>query len=209
MIFVFSYDRPDMLMQTLKDISNSSERIIVIDDGSEYDYIEHQKYCAEYIRLPHEGKAGWYKHWQVAMKMAEESPDWFFAFMPDDFTGFDVGRAIDLCRQYHPLSCFNIINCGRQTNWGGKSIPFDHQLIHCGFNDCGFFCRRSTLEKIGFQIQKPRKKLNSSGVGYELTMMMRQADISMFMPVRSLAHHGAHESKMHPEERKINPLISR
>jgi hypothetical protein len=31
----------------------------------------------------------------------------------------------------------------------------------------------------------------------------------MYTPKKSLAFHGDHESKMHPEERKKNPLISK
>ena len=30
----------------------------------------------------------------------------------------------------------------------------------------------------------------------------------MYKPVKSLTYHGDHESKMHPEERKQNPLKS-
>jgi len=49
----------------------------------------------------------------------------------------------------------------------------------------------------------------SSGIGRSLTFDFKNGNVPMYIPVDSLAIHGDHESQMHPEERKRNPLISR
>ena len=52
-------------------------------------------------------------------------------------------------------------------------------------------------------------KSKSSGVGYQLSRRLIQLDIPMYKPIKSLAKHGGHESIMHTEERKLNPLKSK
>jgi hypothetical protein len=196
-----------MLLETLKHLQQFGQRVVVIDDGSTYDHSEHSDIC-EYLRLRHEGKEGWYKHWQRAFDIAKESGEEFFVFMQDDLQNFDYFGAKSMCHSFARLSCFNIINCGRKNHWGNRYYVVDDRTIHCDFNDCMFFCSRAVLKALDFCIDKSRKKLGSSGVGYELTMRMREEGIKMYMPVKSFAYHGDHESKMHPIERKKNPIIS-
>ena len=57
MIFITSYNRPEMLLSLLKELEG--ERITVIDDGSEYNPEQLTEYCT-YVRTPHRGKFGYW-----------------------------------------------------------------------------------------------------------------------------------------------------
>jgi hypothetical protein len=207
MIFVFSYDREEMLSEVVKPLGR---HFLVLDDGSSFEF-------DNMVKFPHEGKAGFWKRWAFAFKTAEATNDDLFIFMPDDFQHLQV----DKIKQLHDLHkhepyAYNIINDGRLSCW----FPFtpkklNDNTIQVGFVDCGFFCNRAALQKLEFRINaidpkrfKTRKNI-SSGVGQQLTNRFNRHGVKMFIPVKSLAYHGDHESKMHGEERKKTPLISK
>jgi len=207
MIFVFSYNRPEMLLQTLIHLRNFNQRVVVIDDGSDYDYTEHAELC-EYIRTPHMGKSEWWQNWVLALDIAKKSGEKFFVFMPDDFENLDYDRIVEFNKALPNLHTCNLINCGRTNHWGNNYYVVNEELIHSDFNDCGFFCNFEVLRKLKFTMFVTNSE-TSSGVGKQLTTRLRKSGIPMYSPVRSFAYHGDHESVMHPEERKVNPIISK
>jgi hypothetical protein len=208
MIFIFSYNREEMLRQVLTDIKG--EAFLVLDDGSDFQ-------TENMVKFPHEGKAGFWKKWAFAFKTAEATNDEFFIFMPDDFTDLQMGDILMLHEQHkHEPYVYNIINDGRDSSWMPfKAIQTNEHTIQVGFTDCGFFCNREALKMLNFRINPidpnrfKLKKNISSGVGQQLTNRFTRHGVKMFKPVRSLAYHGDHPSQMHEDERKINPLISR
>ena len=208
MIFIFSYNREQMLRQMLTDIKG--EAFVVLDDGSDFD-------TENMVKFPHEGKAGFWKKWKHAFEMAEKSDDEIFIFMPDDFERLQMGDILMLHEQHkHEPYVYNIINDGRDSSWMPfTAVQTNEHTIQVGFTDCGFFCNREALKRLEFRIdpispQRFKQKKNiSSGVGQQLTNRFTRHGVKMFKPVRSLAYHGDHESMMHPEERKLNPLISK
>ena len=207
MIFVFSYDREEMLSKVVKPLGR---HFLVLDDGSSFEF-------ENMVKFPHEGKVGFWKKWSFAFKTAEATNDELFIFMPDDFEHLQVDKIKQLHEQHkHEPYVYNIINDGRDSCWMPfKAIQTNDNTIQVGFTDCGFFCNREALKKLEFRIDPidPKrftlKKNISSGVGQQLTNRFTRHKVKMFKPVRSLAFHGDHESKMHEEERKLNPLISR
>jgi hypothetical protein len=208
MIFIFSYNREQMLRQVLTDIQG--EAFFVLDDGSDFE-------TESMVKFPHEGKAGFWKKWKYAFEMAEKSDDELFIFMPDDFERLQMGDILMLHEQHkHESYVYNIINDGRDSSWMPfTAVQTNDNTIQVGFTDCGFFCNREALKSLEFRIdpispQRFKQKKNiSSGVGQQLTNRFTRHGVKMFKPVRSLAYHGDHESMMHPEERKLNPLISK
>ena len=207
MIFIFSYEREEMLTQVLSNLSDYEP--IVIDDGSSF-------FIPNCIRYEHEGKQGFWKKWRDAFEMCKKSDDDFFMFMPDDFLNVDMDRILSLHEQLKDKPyVYNIINDGREWSWlPFKGVQINEHTMQIGFTDCGFFCNRKALEAIDFKIDPvdPRRWKNnpnlSSGVGQKLTKSFTLKGVKMYKPMKSLAYHGNHESKMNPEERKINPLIS-
>ena len=93
----------------------------------------------------------------------------------------------------------NISNDGRRECWGGD------------YFDCGGLTNRATLERI--KVTKVNdswfKRAQSSGVGHQLTMQLRGIKATLITPEYSLCYHGDHDSVMHYNFRKKNPLITK
>lgn len=210
MTFIFNYEREEMFKEVLNHLKHLNP--VVLDDGSSYliDY-------SNVIRFRNGGKKEFWRKWFVAFELAKASDDDFFLFMPNDFQDLDLDLVMKLHEKYNkqPYLC-NIINDGREWCWIQKpSEPIDQYVRKVYFTDCGFFCNRKALERIEFTIDpvnpkrfKDRRDI-SSGVGQQLTMKFNRAGVKMYLPSKSLAKHGDHESTMHQEERRNNPLISK
>lgn len=198
-----------MLTETLTALKNVTT--IVMDDGSDFAPTHPNT-----IRFAHGGKSQFWKTWKAMFTICKHSSATHFIFSPDDFLFMDVKRITELhqthnCRPY----VYNIITDDRTHSWN-KIMPlkFDDDTETVGFTDCGFFCNRSALELLNFTITRihPRffkRKNSSSGVGYQLTTRLNKKGVTIFRPIKSLAFHGDHHSRMHPEVRKNNPIISR
>jgi hypothetical protein len=191
-VIITHYNRPEFLKQQLKELIGYD--VTVIDDGSDCDL----SFAHDVIHFPHLGKKGFWVIWKKALQIAKYSLHDRIMFAPDDFTNFDLERInkLDLNNKV-----YNLINDGRVDSWGCK-----------GYVDCGFVASKESIMKLN--INKPpvnwfNSPNKSSSVGYQLTKQFEKLSIEMITPTKSLAFHGNHESKMHPEHRKHNPLISR
>ena len=209
MIFVFSYQREQMLKQVLKDLKG--EVVTILDDGSDFT-IKHPNV----VKFKHGGKAKFWEKWFFAFKIAEGTDDDFFMFMPSDFLNIDLVKIKEIHSQYnHKPYVYNIINDGREMCWNNlRPLIKDRNTEQVFFTDCGFFCNRAALEAIEFKIKEVdkgrfiKRKDISSGVGQNLTYAFNRNGVKMYKPNESLAFHGDHESTMHLEHRKQLPLIS-
>ena len=208
-VIVFSYQREEMLYHVLKELKH--EVVTILDDGSDF-VIKHPNV----IRFKNGGKQKFYQKWQVALLIAEGSESDLFLFMPSDFLNIDLKRIKALHNRYkHEPYVYNIINDGREMCWNNfRPITIDRDTTQVFFTDCGFFCNRSALAKIGFTIPDvtpqrfQRRQDISSGVGQSLTQLFNRHKVKMYKPTKSLAYHGDHESTMHKEQRTIIPLLS-
>lgn len=203
LIFIFSYNRKEMLESLISELSTKNCEVMVIDDGSDF-VIKHPNK----IVFPHQGKLFHWKRWNAAFQLARESEYKYFGFLPDDFANVNLDFLFPT-----NLCVLNVLNDGRLQNWN-KIQPIDFgDFYKVGFTDCGFFCQRESIERIGFYVCKTlmqnKREFASSGVGLQLTNRFNKERIPIFTPKKSLAFHGNHESKMHPELRKIEPLISK
>jgi hypothetical protein len=208
---IFSYNRPDMLLEALKPLGGWVSDYVILDDCSPYKMMG-KNVIQNKVR---EGKKGFWKQMDKAFKWAKESNCDWFVFMPDDFLNLNTERIECLMNNVKEPFAFNLIFDGRVNQW----IPFEPtkvfeiDAIEVGYCDGGFFCSRNTLELLSFEMlpvedswfNRPNK---SSGIGRQLTERMRAKNVKLYCPVKSLAYHGTHESMMNPEERKLNPLIS-
>lgn len=202
-ITLFTYDRPEMFKETVRHIISSGHCLFkTYEDGVDFEF---------------RGKQGFWKTWDEALYEAEAYHETLYLFMPDDFQNIDLNKIKELHEDFkNEPYVYNIINDGRHEQWTRflKKQPING-TEQVGFTDCGFFCNREALEAIGFYMDEVPKSWfeqgenMSSGVGYQLTKRFNKAGVKMYKPVKSLAYHGDHESKMHPNERKKNPLISK
>lgn len=209
MVIVFSYNRETMLKEALKPLDGIEH--LVIDDGSSFDL----EFC-KYLQTDHQGKQGFWRLWNLALYECLNTDHDFFMFMPDDFTNIDIDRIKELHDRFKTTPyTYNIINDGRKNCWRiSDNVQIDEDTEDCGFVDCGFFCNREALELLRWTIEPiPASRFNkpniSSGVGQQLTNRLAALRIPMYRPFKSLAYHGDHESQMHGDERKQNPLLSK
>lgn len=204
MIYVFSYQREEMLDHVLKDIQGEDH--LIIDDGSDFER-------PNMIKFTHGGKRMFWERWNYALRHAKRCEDELFIFMPNDFLNIDL----ETIRKYHEELkdnpyVFNIINDGRAEQWIRFKAIDKGDKIRVGFTDCGFFCNRKTLDLIGYHMERVSDKwfrrAGSSGVGHQLTKRLHNHGVPIYKPLKSLAYHGDHPSTMHENERLKNPLIS-
>ena len=155
------------------------------------------------------GKEHFWKLYNHMFELASEVDADLYIFTPDDYTNLDIERVKQIHNEHkHKPYAFNIINDGRYGLFNGVVPVTIKDYIMCGFVDCGFFCNREALELIGFHIDECIATEDSSGVGRQLSKRFLNKRVPMYKPVESLAQHGEHESIMHKEERKRNPLKS-
>jgi len=204
--YILTYNRPKMLTECVEHLNSKGIYPIILDDGSDnvpdLDYVFSHK---------HRGKEGFWITWSEMLTECHRIESDFFLFMPDDFVDIDIDRIMKLHAKYKDKPyAYNIINDGRTKLFNGVlPVRKDSETIMTGFVDCGFFCNRKALDKIGYFMNPTASNEESSGVGRQLSKRLLQNRVLMYTPIKSLAKHGNHESKMHKEERLINPLISK
>ena len=163
------------------------------------------------------GRLNFWKRWEQARKACLDSKYDDFLILPDDVTRLDLDmiKSIAEINKGKLYTC-NVINDGRASCWGKakkNSHKFqmeDYLFKEVNFFDCGGITNRATLLKVKVKPMNVEwyKIRTSSGVGFNLTLQLRALNAKMYSPTPSLCFHGAHESVMHPEERKKNPLIA-
>jgi hypothetical protein len=220
MIFVFSCNRPEMLLTNVKHFDDHGFETTIIDDASTFDLTECNEYADIFQSEKKLGKRFYWMQWRTAFEIALDTKDDLFIFTPDDFMDLDLEKIKEMHEALKNRAyCFNLINDGREQSFRQfEPIPRtinETECLQVGFTDCGFFCNRMTLNILKFRIDPIMQErfhadpLRSSGVGEQLTFRMRNAGVFMLRPNKSLAFHGDHTSIMHPEERKRNPLTSK
>lgn len=208
LIFVFSYNREEMLRKVM--VSLDGYNYFVVDDGSDFTIDD-----PRFIKHEHHGREKWWRLWDSVLKKAGETDHSLIVFTTDDFLDIDMKAIQQRHEQFKGSPYFyNIIRDKRDHCWGHFPLTqVDENTTRIGFIDCGFFCNRSALDKLGYYINpvgesRFKNPLISTGVGLQLTARVRKLGIPMYRPVKSLAFHGLHESKMLPRERVIHPVPS-
>jgi hypothetical protein len=208
--FIMTYDREHDLKRVVSHLNKNGLDPIIYDDGSTY-----ETKLPNYHRHEHRGKKGFIHTWEDMLKVCRNNNADLYIFMGDDFHDLDLERLYKYHQQFklYPYAC-NIINDGRTKCWTNLSCLDMGDYYRLGFVDGGFFCNREALDRINFSLGSlpngwHNKANRSSGVGMLLSKGFYSTRVKMYTPKKSLAFHGDHESKMHPEERKKNPLISK
>ena len=210
-IIIFTYNRKEMLQRLLDECVGQGE-IFVLDDGSEYDPAPFDADCL-YIRSEHGGKRWFYQKWRMAFEIAQKATSEDVLFLADDM------EQIDFDRLYTGKSIHvqHLLNTGRTKEWTRiepKQMEWNGESYHkVGFVDCAYKTNKATLSKIGWYQPAPpvhwfASDKISSGVGYTQSRLFVERGVPMYLPNVTIAHHGDHESQMHPELRKTQPLCT-
>jgi hypothetical protein len=224
LFLISNYKRKDMLTNLVKQIQNNGFDYFIVDDKSDYDLSEivddtcksiitTDKYVVNEFNY---GKNLYYKTFTKLMQYCITKTDYdYFIFTPNDFVDYDFDILFKYANAFKDdYFMFNIINDGRTQCWNHHSITkLTNDIYRAYYCDCGFITNYKTLKVFNFTIPKPplvfEREDRSSGVGYYLTTRGIKAGVNMYLPVKSLALHGEHDSVMHYEQRKKDILKSK
>lgn len=138
-------------------------------------------------------------------------------FIPSDLQKVDFDRIVSTHIKFGGENyVVNLVNDGRTMSWNKLSPQrYNKDFMRIFFVDCIFFTNRETLDLLNYQIHDihpsrfKKSPLVSSGVGQQLTARLNALKVPIYTPYNSIAYHGEHESTMHKELRKIQPLVSK
>jgi hypothetical protein len=213
MTIIFSYNRPDLLTKV---VEQCPEKPVIIDDGSSFDPMPIAK-KSYFHRLRHKGKEQFFLNWQYAFKICAESTDDFFLFLPDDFLNVDYKTIEQIHTNAKGKYIYNLLNDGRPQCWTPikkkETTVAGVDSYRVSYCDGGYFTNRETLEAIHFEqefisFRRFDREDISSGVGETQSRRFWKLGIPMYCPKKSLCFHGEHDSVMHYELRKKEPLKS-
>lgn len=212
LINIMTYQRNDMLDKLLERIPNGIDVMIWDDDPKNHK-------CWSY---PHHrfnfnfGKHFLWKKMQLIFDYCLKSDYDYFIFIGDDLLpehGW-IDELISTWKSIHDDSKISLSfltdKRTQQANWTGVPPTELDNVILTHWNDLCFFCERRFIHSIVIIPVNPdrwfKNPLASSGVGSQISWHFYKMGLTQYHTKKSLVTHLGHESKMNPEERKINPL---
>lgn len=214
LFLISNYERERMfrkLLKSIKDFNTENVKVdyFVVDDVSSYKLRDKNFQ----VNAEHRGKLDYWRTFNDLFDYTKYHLYDIYVFTPNDFQNYDFNRIIEYGMKLKDINyVFNIINDGREMSWNSfkpANITDDVRLQF--FTDCGFFTNQKTLASLNFKVNEIKHnvgKASGSMVGCQLTDRLNMMRTPMFTPIKSIAFHGHHDSLMHPEERKLNRLIS-
>ena len=229
-ILINTYQRPELLLDLLKDIKSYGKDfsldILVLEDKSAVNYSKplaflKQNFKSFYHKRTsyHFGKQGYWQIIKFGYRYFKDRKINYFIHLPDDvrlvpdFFSEAINRFNAIMDKVIAL---NILNDGRlsQRNWVRFSpvrvTANGYNYYHTNWLDLCLISGKDYLTALDYTIHPIKVKSSklSSGVGRQISRRLVTAGKSIFLVDRSLVIHGNHPSKMNPEVRKKNPLIT-
>lgn len=225
LIVIFTYNREEMLKNLLGELKGSKHDVLIIDDGTGFDWRDIENACLndgrfDLIELEHGGKRFFWRSWKIALDHFKHSKQEYVCFLPDDVVNLQLDKMESFTKQGWDNMRFaiNLSNPGNRYRWGHYStgqpdFKVDGRLLQeCGYVDGCFITNRHTLQDVEIDPIPASwfdRESKSSGVGHQMTYKLRKLRVKMMIPETSYLYHGDHESVMHKEHRKQTPLISK
>ncbi len=235
-ILITTFKRPGMLLSLLHQINcqraNHELAVICVHDGPSSGYEETQKYLKKnfqntlYCTQDHFGKSHYYRVinvlYEIAKSEHEKKKFDYLIQVPDDISLADnfFEKAV---RQFENIQdsqkiCLNLLNDGRKqpgwTHQEPKEVKFSHTpYILSQWVDMCFLSTARFFEVLDWRILRidqfwASNPNLSSGVGMQISQRLFNDGNNLYQVKKALVSHGSHDSVMHPEHRKLNPLIS-
>jgi hypothetical protein len=195
-------------------------RVRVYDDGSK-PRLEVPEWCNLTRSHKNHGKQQYWKWVNVLLRKAKHDGG-LVMVLPDDVTFADGSpqKAIELFAALEAQHrdrgvCLNLIRDSRSANWTGfKSVSYNRDILRTGWMDGCFVANQQFLSAFHrIPPQNPRRWISDPSMGsgvWEFVSRNNFAAGHMFFQVKkSLCVHGDHESVMHPDQRRSNPITSK
>ncbi len=202
-----TYERFDKAFSLIKNILgiNRNSLVIVLNDGSKDErYKEFINFDHRIIYLENKTNNGKDGYWITINKLLDELSKYNFKYgimLGDDFeliNGF-IEKLENVINKNDIIRLFTQTSVG-ETNWGFKN-----------WIDGAFCAPYSFFEKINFELFpiKKRNTNSSSGVGLQMTERLNKLKYNVKNYGSFINHIGNDDSKMHPELRKKQPLLTK
>lgn len=223
-----TFNRIDLLKRLIAGLDAAAQKyevhVVIFDDGSKNPVYKEDFSFSNIIdlvvvRLQHHGKPLYWRIVNAAFEFLQLASADYYYYLPDDvevqddffLKTIDIWSAIDSTRKI----CLNLLNDGREKCWTDFTrVPMSnnsYEFYKSQWLDMAMMFDKKLLRYRVKKISPDRWKTNknlSSGVGQQLSQRFHEAGYEMFQVKKSFVFHGNHESKMNPEERILNPLIT-
>ena len=231
-VFITTYERPEMLLTLLKDIYKQSKDfnidLLIIRDKGSADYKKTISYLKRYFSFNHaffevQTHQGKKNYWQLInygyMYLKNKSFDYLIQ-IPDDVRLIDNFFKVSVELYSHindkKKACLNILADRRRFTAQWTEIQpkqLNKDIIKTGWVDMAYISTKNYLKALNYEILPvpiswASNKKRSSGVGMQISQRLVSKGYNLYNVVNSLIYHGSHNSVMHPNERKQNPIIS-
>lgn len=227
-ILITTYNRPDLLLDLLKDIKSQFRcqyRIKIYNDCSEDDYGRVEQYLEEniedyaYTRLP--SRYGKPLYWKLINKIYDELKTErgnYIIQLPDDIRLTDMfyPRVIEQYKDCDADALNIMVNVAhneqytrdKKKTYQGKKAKY----WEVSWLDGCFITNTDLFKRIRYSIpsistKNTANKRKSSKVGWLITNKCRRHGIKIRMVQRSLVEHKGEESRMRPNYKHIASYI--
>lgn len=228
LVAITTYNRPEMLRRLLRQLRHeqgSHELEILVYDDAGHDSLPDNDPALAGVQVHrfgrNHGKAGF---WQLISRIladAAMSRADYLVMLQDDagvVPGFfdTARRTWEGINDTRKAALFMLRDRQRegQAAWTGfKPVDRRHGRLvvtQTQWTDCMFFAGRARFLSLVPSI-KPVERLpgvQSSGVGRQISLRLHEGGYTIYQPKRTLVTHGRHESVMHGEVRRHQPLTA-
>jgi hypothetical protein len=210
---ITSYNRKKNLLQLVKHIKRQGSEVIVFDDNSDFDCLDQS-----FIKFEtHFGKKLAYQKFQIIFKWLKTTDFDYYILIPDDIqidSKFIINsitkfKSINTSSKLLNLLTDNRLYSKQWTNF--EPIEFK-SIVQTQWTDLCFITNKQVIDIAQIKDVSYDRWTNNenlgSGVGGNLSRWLDAFGVSMYHPYKSIVKHGAFESLMNSDERKINPLTN-
>jgi hypothetical protein len=236
-IWINSFNRPKELNSLLKDIYKNKQNfqitVFVLDDCSSLDYVPILKSFSGKLNIVYHrvdynhGKKQYWRLCNYALSVIKkEYSDYDYYIKLDDDCRLVENFFVKCVYLWSIIEdkkkiCLNF----RLDSREGKSVwtrilprilKFNGIPIYLSqWVDMDFFCTLDMLRVLNFNISEQsiyrwyRNKNASSGTGRDISIRLVQKGYHLYLTTETLVIHDHHDSKMNPDERGKNPLVTK
>jgi hypothetical protein len=188
--------------------------IIVWDDNSNFT-IESDDLKFHRFKKNHGKKYAWEKFDFIFNELRKTNYDYYF-MLPDDVELEEdfIDRSIELWNSIddNKKACLSFSTKKRITKpcFTFVEPKYFNRFVKTGWTDLAFICGKEFFKEVDIkEIPLSRweeNELLGSGVGSQISWQLLDKGFNMYHSREELLKHLGVESKMNPEERKINPI---
>lgn len=224
-VIITTFNREKMLKVLLDDIFKCKKYKILVtifDDGSVEPY-DLSNYDVKYIKYVKNN--GLKKLWKViddTFKYCKNIQSKYYVYLQDDLRLKDdfFEKSVTIFESIPDDKKISLVTLlidsqKNQPKWTGISPTEFDEYYKCQWCELIFICKYNFFQTLEFKMNPinplrwEKNPNSSSGVGRQISQRLLSLECNMYQVKNTLASHGDHESKLLPELRKNEKLITK